>query len=164
MSTGSDAVVRQSPDDALGMVMLRRRRRQEPELDIAPMIDVTFLLLIFFLVATIPDARAQVDLPPARYGTAVSARNALVITLGDRGQQAADLFLADGKSGEPLPPGEDQQTATIVEAVEQARQSGTNNVVIKSDKGIDYHEVKRVAAAVGQVEGMALFFAVLEVE
>jgi hypothetical protein len=38
----------------------RRQVQPEEELDITPMIDVTFLLLIFFLVASIPDAQTSV--------------------------------------------------------------------------------------------------------
>ena len=58
----------QLAEDPSGPVLTRRRIKQETELDITPMIDITFLLLIFFLVASTPDLQVEVKLPPARHG------------------------------------------------------------------------------------------------
>ena len=56
------------------------------------MIDITFLLLIFFLVATRMDPRANIELPKARTGAAVSARNAVVFTVKEvNGHQMVEL-------------------------------------------------------------------------
>ena len=43
----------------------RRKSNTEMELDITPMIDVTFLLLIFFMVASTMQATAENDSPTA---------------------------------------------------------------------------------------------------
>ena len=45
--------------------MRRRRGSEEPKMDITPMIDVTFLLLIFFIVASRLDTQMVVDLAKA---------------------------------------------------------------------------------------------------
>jgi len=45
-----------------------RRQLEDTEMDITPMIDVTFLLLIFFIVASKMDESANVPLPPAAPG------------------------------------------------------------------------------------------------
>ncbi|MEJ2591402.1 MAG: biopolymer transporter ExbD, partial [Candidatus Thiodiazotropha sp.] len=46
---------------------LRPHRRKSPEVDITPLIDVVFLLLIFFMVSTTFDRESQitVELPEA---------------------------------------------------------------------------------------------------
>ena len=41
--------------------MPRKRRFDDAEMDITPMIDITFLLLIFFLVASKMDEGATLD-------------------------------------------------------------------------------------------------------
>ena len=56
----------------------RRFTQSDDEMDITPMIDITFLLLIFFLVASTPDRQTAVDLPTARFGRGVSQNNAVI--------------------------------------------------------------------------------------
>ncbi|MEZ6106307.1 MAG: biopolymer transporter ExbD [Pirellulaceae bacterium] len=43
--------------------MRRNRGNEEPKMDITPMIDVTFLLLIFFIVASRPDPNRVINAP-----------------------------------------------------------------------------------------------------
>ncbi len=159
-----DSILNDAPADDEGPILARRPISDEAELDITPMIDVTFLLLIFFIVASVPDPNTAVNLPPAHYGSAVSKNNSFTITLSASGNNMVEVYLAEGKVGEPLPPGEDSQTEAIREAISMAVQQGQDSVIIKADRGIAYHEVSRVAAAVGLVEGVSLHFAVLEVE
>ena len=49
------------------MMILRHDRRRDPELNITPLIDVVFLLLIFFMVSTTFDKQAElsIELPEA---------------------------------------------------------------------------------------------------
>ena len=91
----------------------RRRELDASELDITPMIDITFLLLIFFLVAARLDQEAPVDLPPARHGTAVAVKNSVIITLGLGDRGVATVYTGDGKS--------------------EARQLGTSDLDAQSD-------------------------------
>ena len=71
--------------EARDVPLVRRARTDDAEMDITPMIDVTFLLLIFFLVCSSPDQQNSVDLPKARYGTGVDKKNSVVITVSDEG-------------------------------------------------------------------------------
>jgi len=51
-----------------------KKRKQNPddgELDITPMIDITFLLLAFFVVVSKMDPQQAVDLPRATFGVSV---------------------------------------------------------------------------------------------
>ena len=50
-----------------------RKRGEEAELDITPMIDVTFLLLIFFMVTSTMQGKPDLDVPPVKHGVGVDA-------------------------------------------------------------------------------------------
>ncbi len=62
---------------------LRPHAKKSPEVDITPLIDVVFLLLIFFMVSTTFDREAQitVELPEATGEEAKHAPNELDITI-----------------------------------------------------------------------------------
>ena len=54
-----------------GPILPHRRVKNSADLDITPMIDIVFLLLIFFIVASVPDPQVEADLPHARHGDLV---------------------------------------------------------------------------------------------
>jgi len=66
----------------------RKRNPDDGELDITPMIDITFLLLAFFVVASKMDPQAAIELPKASYGVSVPEKAAvtLLITIDEGGQ------------------------------------------------------------------------------
>lgn len=68
---------------------LRPRRREPPRVDITPLIDVVFLMLIFFMVSTTFDKQTQlkVDLPEAgAVDTAEPPDKKIEITIDASGQ------------------------------------------------------------------------------
>jgi len=69
-------------------VKLRARHRPSPELNLTPLIDVVFLLLIFFMVSTTFDkeARIRVDLPEAATQDEPVQDDALEITVDASGR------------------------------------------------------------------------------
>jgi biopolymer transport protein ExbD len=76
--------------------MIRRERKQaEAAIDLTPMIDMTFILLIFFMVATTfqKDLKIDINRPGASSG-AVASTKALKIYVDKQGQAYLD--------GEPL--------------------------------------------------------------
>jgi biopolymer transport protein ExbD len=70
-----------------------RRRRPAPTTDLTPLIDVVFLLLIFFAVSTsfVTAQGIQVDLPRSRTRDTVDQDNSLRVTVRQEGQ----LYLDD---------------------------------------------------------------------
>ena len=66
---------------------LRPRRRDDPEVNLTPLIDVVFLLLIFFMVSTTFDREAQlkVELPQASSEPAQMPEQILEITINVNG-------------------------------------------------------------------------------
>lgn len=59
----------------------RKKKKEEAELDITPMIDVTFLLLIFFMVTSTMQGTPDKDLPPTKEGETANAAAYLDLTV-----------------------------------------------------------------------------------
>jgi len=151
------------PVDEGLVVKTRRPRPISHELDITPMIDVTFLLLIFFLVTSTSNAKFASRLPKARYGTGISESNTTVLTIAKSGRRTAPVYLGDGKiAGNELAADADEQARQIEQQIRRAVIQGKTGVLIKADKDIAYREVARVAEAAARVPGVVLYFAVLE--
>ncbi len=146
-------------------IAIRGRATEDFEMDITPMIDITFLLLIFFLVCSTADQDTSIELAKARHGKGVGERNSVIITISDEGIDSAPVYLADGMVGEPLPNDPEQQQDMIAEAVEKGRrEQNKDNVIIKADRNVAHREVARVIKAVSRVEGTKIFLAVLEAD
>ena len=64
-------------------VTLKKRKEnpEDGELDITPMIDITFLLLAFFVIASKMDPQASVDLPKASFGQSVQDKECVVLII-----------------------------------------------------------------------------------
>ena len=149
--------------------LLRSKTYDESDMDITPMIDITFLLLIFFIVASKMDSAADVSLPPARYGMPVVEKSSVIVTLDAGEEGKAVVYKGNGASGENLVPAADlevqeDEIAGYVEA-EMAQDNTKVNVLIKAAKGIKHREVSRISEAATRFEGVQqLFFAVMEVQ
>lgn len=150
-------------DQQLEPPLVRKRARGEDvEMDITPMIDITFLLLIFFIVCSTSDEKSSFELAEARHGKGVSERESVFITVSAESSDPAPVYLSDGISGESLPSDPDQQRELIREAVETGRRDLKENVLIKADKNVAHRDVARVIKAVSAVDGAKIHLAVLE--
>ena len=68
----------------------------DAELDITPMIDIVFLLLIFFLVSSKMNAEQAVDLPKARHGSVIAGKESVIILMKRGSGDQAQVQKADG--------------------------------------------------------------------
>ena len=127
-----------------------------------PMIDCVFLLLIFFLISSIPDVNTAVELAPARYGKGADPSTAVFVTIADSGGKSADVYLADGKIGASLTKDPKAQEAAVSAAVREGFKNGKSSVIIKAERSVKHKEVSRVATAASLVEGIQLYLAVFE--
>lgn len=130
---------------------LRPRRREEPEITLTPLIDVVFLMLIFFMVSTTfqRDADMAITLPEA--GQQPAERELHPIELGI---SAEGDFLIDGRS---LVNG---QLDTIRRALEEARAERPDApLVIRADARTSHQNVVRAMEAAGQADITRLSFA-----
>ncbi|ADB17384.1 Biopolymer transport protein ExbD/TolR [Pirellula staleyi DSM 6068] len=143
-----------------------RRKVEEAEMDITPMIDCTFLLLIFFLVSSKMQAGEAIDLPPARHGSVAIVKESVILTVTKGPGEIANVYKGDGTTPANLIDGSTiaGQEAAIQAYVEEqvALDPLKVNVLIKAEKGLKHRDVTRVARAAGQAEVPQLYVAVLE--
>ena len=138
----------------------RRRALGGADLDITPMIDVTFLLLIFFMVTSTMKPPATADVPPARYGVGTDSGEALVITVLRPGEQGdVEVLLPDG-SRQTL--ADLRQSGALTKLVQAATVADPprSDVVINADRDLPHATVREVSQMVGEVEGVRLFLGV----
>lgn len=113
------------------------RRRPEASIELTPLIDVVFLLLIFFMVSTsfVREARIAVDLPEAAGQPLEEAGLALAIDAAG-GYAVNGRALADG------------EVATLVGALRPlARPDGQSHLLIAADASATHRAVVRAMDA-----------------
>ncbi len=154
----------EAEDEQVGMpdISQRKKPKSDSEIDIAPLIDMVFLLLIFFLVTSTMDRQSSIDLPKTEYGMAVSERNATTISIEGKGADIR-VYLGDNVGGEPLPNLTQPQEAAIVQAVEAGFLEGKTSLVIKADREVHTGEISRiVGAATNAVGELDIYMATVE--
>ena len=140
----------------------RRPLVDEARFDITAMIDLVFMMNIFFLVTTVTAALAEVNLPAARHCAPADRDNSVIITLlaaSDRGP--AIVSVEDSKADLT---DIDAQERAIREAVEVGVRANRNIVLLKAEKGVRLRDVSRVGAVAVSVPGTELRLAVIEKE
>jgi biopolymer transport protein ExbD len=142
-------------------VRLPKKNNKDDEMDITPMIDITFLLLIFFLVASKINADAPVDIPTAKHGLAVPAK-ACVTVIVRRGN--GENSKVENGDGVPFSSDLGEQEVEIAEYVQQGLDQGKTQVMIKAEADCTSGEIKRVNKAVSEAltEGMEVNLAILD--
>jgi biopolymer transport protein ExbD len=126
-------------------VKFARRGRHEASVELTPLIDVVFLLLIFFMVSTtfIRETQLKIDLPEAA-GELQEIEDAIIeITVDRRGEYAVnDRLLVN------------TETATLVRALEEvmAENGGSGSrLIITADANARHQAVIRAMDAAGRV-------------
>jgi biopolymer transport protein ExbD len=149
------------------MLPRRPRRLEEAEMDMTPMIDITFLLLIFFLVASKMNEPGDVALPKAKFGKPVAVGDAVILTVKDDGPEGvANIYKGDASGAanklEATDP-QDQEDEIVAYVEDELVREAKHHVLIKAARTVKARDVARVAEAVGKAESVqTLHVAVLE--
>ena len=119
------------------------------DLDITPMIDVTFLLLIFFMVTSTMQGTPDVEVPPAKHGVGIDTMQATVITLKRPAipDGRPTIVLGDGR-------GPEGDLEAVREYVERRRAQDIAQVIIKADRDVQHGYVQEVARVVSAIDGV----------
>jgi biopolymer transport protein ExbD len=145
----------------------KSRVKDDSEMDITPMIDMTFLLLVFFIVASKMDPGAAIRLPPARHGNAVATKDSIIFTIAG---SETESFIYKGKGIDPAaqlngatPVEKEAEAAAYVEE-QLGKNPNIKDVLIMADGVVKHRDVALVMKAVGSVEteGNQLHVAVME--
>jgi biopolymer transport protein ExbD len=121
----------------------RSKQREEPEVSLTPLIDVVFLLLIFFMVSTTfrKESEFHIELPEATQQPASGQAQRLEIVIDVRGRYAInEQLLADSR----------------LETLKTAMQGFAGNsrdipVMIRADAKTEHQAVVKVMDAAGQL-------------
>ncbi len=138
----------------------RRRKLEIGDLDITPMIDVTFLLLIFFMVTSTMKEPATADVPPARFGVGTDSGEATIFTVmrpGDGGE--VQVRLPDSSVHTLAELRTSDEVTNIVRDATTA-DPPRMNVIINADRDLPHGVVREVSQMAGKVEGIRLFLGV----
>src|SRR6056297_1423443 len=121
-----------------------RRRREDPGVDLTPLIDVVFLLLIFFMVSTtfIRETQLKIDLPEASGELQEIEKNVIEITVDQRGDYAVNHRLLVNNEIDTL-------LRALREAV--AARDPSARVIITADANASHQNVVRAMDAAGRV-------------
>ncbi len=125
---------------------------EEPEdnPDFTAMIDMTFILLAFFVVTSTMEVSSSLMLPPARSGEGMRAQATVISVFYDG--ESPEIFLADGHKDGPATMGE--VTNYVAEGIAQQKPL----VLIKADRETPSGFVEEVARAAGRAEGVQGFY------
>src|SRR6476620_4802930 len=89
----------------------RLHRPPDAEFDITAMIDLVFMMNIYFLVTFITVALGEINLPAAAHASALDRDKATVITvLAGPDWKTVFVYLGDGKKDAPIMEADDQVT------------------------------------------------------
>ena len=139
----------------------RAAYKADAEFDITAMIDLVFMMNIYFLIGFVGLALNELDLPSASFVSGLDGEVATIISMvvGSDGTSAV-VYLGDGAQGAAIhDPAEQQQK--IADAVEQGVRDGRMKVLLKAEKSIRLREIARITGAASR-EGVTLHMAVME--
>ncbi len=122
--------------------MWQNKKREELQLNLTPLIDVVFLLLIFFMVSTSfkKESKISLDLPEANGEVAEQLPEVIEISINKDGE----VFV----NGQGLI---NRQLETIKDAITQVANDPATPLVINADAQAPYQSVISVMDAAGQV-------------
>lgn len=128
-------------------------------MDFTSLIDVVFLLLIFFMVTSTMTGQSDVEVPPARHGKGMDPSKATILILREPERLGGQtrLIVGDDLNGPPATV-EDARTA-----IEQNLSKGINQVLIKAERKVPHQDVLEVARMVGEFQAGELYIGVQQI-
>ncbi len=132
---------------------IKKRDEDEPVLNLTPMIDVVFQLLIFFMVATTfldPEKEIGIELPEAASGEAPD-------------EQSDELIINIFADGRIILSGREVAAESLLGELKAAAQADpTTPVTIRGDRLVHHERVVQVMDACGQAGLLNLAVGTLE--
>ncbi|MFO8064534.1 MAG: ExbD/TolR family protein [Spirochaetota bacterium] len=114
-------------------MQFRRRLRPEAQVDLIPMIDVIFQLVVFFMVSStfITTPGIALDLPSSSSSESVTMNRLVVTVAGEE-----EIYL--NRERYALEDLNDALAAEAEDIPEDESETGVRSVVIEADRGISY--------------------------
>jgi biopolymer transport protein ExbD/biopolymer transport protein TolR len=129
----------------------KSRLEFEDELDVTPLIDVAFLMQIFFMVSSTIAMAAAIVMPKAANTQAPDLTRAINLTIY-HSENGPELFLSDGARENPA------TVEDVTAYVQDGINTGMRFLVIKADAKVASGYVEEVARAASDVEGIERYY------
>ena len=144
-------------------LIAKKPNHNEANFDITAMIDLVFMMNIFFLVTMVTAALEEINLPSSNHCVAADAGESVIVSILESPDDggAGLVFLGEGSSGEPLTTLEDQERQ-IRTAVEEGIELKKTTFLIKAERNVSLRDVARVGGWAASVQGVELKLAVIE--
>ena len=142
---------RQEPKIAIKQ---RTKRAGDGDLDITPMIDITFLLLAFFVVVSKMDPTTIVNMPKAKYGDSVPEQTAVILVVEATDEDVPVVYKGKSKNDSAKCTGQIEDIETQLSDFvkdEMANNPLKTSVIIKAEKKVKYRHLDIVKRAVSGV-------------
>jgi len=144
-------------------LMPRRRDEENPEFDITAMVDLVFMMNIYFLVTFITVAMGEMKLPAADHASPLDADKAVILSLvRSLDGESVTVYVGDGTKSEALTDVA-QQEQQITAAIEKGVADGKKAVLLKAETKVRLADMFRVASLLSGHD-LTLLVAVLERE
>lgn len=121
----------------------KKKKKDEADLDITPMIDVVFLLLIFFMVTSTMQGTPDKDIPPASSGTNANVAGHIELTIKAPASSSSE--------GEIVLDGEPASLDQIKADLTQRAALGDLKVMIYAERDVKSGFVGEVEQVIGEV-------------
>ena len=125
----------------------KARTGSEADLDITPMIDVVFLLLIFFMVTSTMQNKRELDVPPAKNGVGVDSSVATTLIINRPDDPSAPPVVI-------FPSGSEGTLEDVKTEVTEGMAAGKNIVILKADRDVPHGVILEVMRKANEVEGV----------
>ena len=150
-----------SPLGAKGLGPRRAAPGGGTDVDFTPMVDLVFMMNIYFLVTSLSAIAPDVDLPLARHAIPVdeAKSTAIVIVVSPDGKTPIVTAGDEGK-GKLTDP--DEQVESVKKAVEKGVRENKGDIVLRAERAVKLRDISRLAGVAGKDDGAKLWVGVLE--
>ena len=139
----------QDVDEAASWTVQRPKNRgEEAEIDMTPMIDVTFQLLIFFMLTNHLANPAPIQTPEAVYGRGIDAAGRQSIILDEQGH----YYLGDVVSPANSSPSLDALAGEVARSASASDHA--LDVIVSAHKKAKYVQIKQLVERLGKISNL----------
>jgi biopolymer transport protein ExbD len=140
-----------------------RSEEEPPEFDITAMVDLVFLMNLYFLVTFLSVVMGELALPPADHASALNADTAVIVSLErSLDGQSVIVYLGDVQKAEPINDVAEQEER-VKAAIEEGVAAGKTAVLLKAESKVRLADLFRISSLVAG-QDLKLHVAVLERE
>lgn len=132
----------------------KRRKHQDTEVDITPMIDMTFQLLIFFMVTSTMQGNPPADLPPSKSGGSIEVAKVINVVITPASVSGEVPQIEINKVAVNL----DELKLTLEEQA-SARADGIH-VMLLADRTMKNGDLNEIEVLLSEIPGVTYHFGV----